>query len=478
MKDGNRARKGVLTQEAGPEPGPARRADSRRVGPLHNYEHHTHRRRQRKPASHTRSSPPLCSAFGTLQVQQDKRFRPEPPRFVGRKAECRALDTVLTGGRAALIRGEAGIGKSALIGRWLSQHTGQAQFRTQCNTTDESYSAIRRLWRHLPISPRTTVEEVLDLVTRELAIRGRCVLIVDDFHWADVATRQLVRLLCGSLPPGADLLIATRPVARLDEQVLRTSVRLDLLPLNREELTDLVASSSTAWTPVDVKNLESLTSGLPLLVVELIHRVEIGGPGTLLGAASQGLVTEHLVEQLLESVSRPTREFLAVAALLDATIDVEASTAVLRSTTERISEFIDEACTARLLDAGPPLRFRHDLVRTAIVDALQPGRRAQLHKACAEVLSGRSAWISARHLLRTSGAVPLREVRRSVLDAATSRLGRGRCAFWSRTRSQCDARQLPNQSPATCDAAADRRRCRPRAFVRRRVGSPRRIGDG
>src|ERR1700760_73461 len=133
--------------------------------------------------------------------------------LIGREREMALLTGLLAEaargrGRAVLIEGEPGIGKSALVQEAIAQAP-----ESGCEVI---WCAGDELSQALP-PPALLTEQLLALVTEQCTARPT-ILVVDDLHWADRASVTLWGLLARSAPKLPLLLAGTmRPVPRRDD---------------------------------------------------------------------------------------------------------------------------------------------------------------------------------------------------------------------------------------------------------------------
>ena len=221
---------------------------------------------------------------------------------------------------------------------------------------------------------------VFDAVARLLGQAAPVVVILDDLHWADPSTLELLRFVAGQSHPGGLLLVgAYRPDELGDRLVaalagLSTAAdRVPLRGLTAGETAELVATlagdeAASRWAAV----VHERCDGHPFFARELSQLLAGGGQVTDVPAAVRDVIQRRL--------GRLPEE---CAALLDvaAVAGVDLLPDVLAEVTGReagaIADLIAEAVAAGVL--VPPGRFTHDLYRDTIYSALPPGRRLDLH---------------------------------------------------------------------------------------------------
>jgi DNA-binding CsgD family transcriptional regulator/tetratricopeptide (TPR) repeat protein len=302
-----------------------------------------------------------------------------------RSAELRALAAALaavdeTGrGKLALVRGEAGIGKTALVDTFTASVRAGRVLRAACeplNTpsplgpfleiADGVGGDLARVAAAGPQPYALTAELV-----RELAA-GPAVVLIEDIHWADEATLDVLRLLTRRLESVPTLVIATyrddeitrsHPLRAVLGEFGARALRVTVEPLSPDAVAELAANSG-----VDADALYRRTSGNPFFVTEALAGDGKGVPETVRDAV----------------LARASRLGDEARALLDAVAVVPPSIerALLDRLVPNADAALDECTSVGMLraDAGR-VGFRHELARIAIEDALPPGARRTLHRA-------------------------------------------------------------------------------------------------
>src|SRR6266508_3898318 len=224
--------------------------------------------------------------------------------LVGREAELDLLDAALegllagtaVGGCIMLVSGEAGIGKSALVKRFTERHVAAARFllgvcdplltpRALGPLHDIARQTGGRLAALLAAgSPR---EKLFAALLDELDQRTRPqVMVVEDAHWADEATLDLLVFLGRRLERTPAMLIVThrddelaadQPLLMVVTSLPRGAVRrLPLQPLSEPATAELARRAGRPAAGV-----RALTGGNPLLVTEVLAAGEPGVPATV-----------------------------------------------------------------------------------------------------------------------------------------------------------------------------------------------------
>lgn len=369
--------------------------------------------------------------------------------LVGRADELGALAAVVRrvrqGGQIAVVEGEAGIGKSRLVGAALDA-AGAAGTTVLSTAADEldvhrPFAAILGLspaganarWRD-PIrdamglaGPGLDVEgerrfrvaeAVLELLERE-CMRGPVVVAVEDVHWADPATigvlAQLARAL-GTLPAAMIVSARPQPRRRALERLLalletQRALTVRLGPLDDGACAQLVASLVGATPGPRLLRQTRGAAGNPLFVSELIEALAADGvieDADGMAEVSLSQETPSLPMTILHRLSfldPETLELLGLASVLGTSFTA-ADLALLAG--RPVAQLVGTLQTARRAEvitaAGDRLAFRHDLVRGALYEDMPLSVRRALHAEFARSLAraGEPPERATEHLLRAA----------------------------------------------------------------------------
>ena len=291
-------------------------------------------------------------------------------------------------GRVVLLHGEAGIGKTSLVNALRADPPDGARVlvgscdamstpRTLGPLRDLAPSVGPRLGEALRAGDR---EEVFTALRDELAVAPGTVLIVEDAHWADEATLDVLRFLARRIDDLPAVVVLTyrdeldrdHPLNRLLGD-LGHGDRVERIALRH--LSAAAVGALTAGSGLDADRIYAITEGNPYFVSELVASAdEARVPPTVVDAVTGRLrrldaVTQDHVEQLAVVPSAVDHDLLARL--------VPGSEGALRAAEE-----------GGLLAVSPDgVRFRHELTRHAIVDALPTSRRIELeHRVFVELL--------------------------------------------------------------------------------------------
>ncbi len=354
-----------------------------------------------------------------------------PPRpvieLVGRDEEVGRVTEALGRdgeGGAVLLGGDAGIGKTALVGRVLARAGDRRVLLGHCVGevgTSLPYLPFVEVFAGLDARERDLVDDLVvahpglvplvprlaagargdavraDLVEAvhgalaDLGRRGSVLLVVEDVHWADESTRELLTLLfTRGGPDGVGLLATYRsddvhrrhPLAGALALWSRLPglVRVDLGPLADGDVRRIVRRGGGALSPRVVDHVVHRAEGNAFFAEELAAaaRSGSGDPADL----------TRLLLARVDLLDDPAQGVVRVAAvigrrvphaLLERVAGVEPSVlrAALRSAVEH---HVLEAWGDRGYE------FRHALLTEAVTDDLLPHERLQLHRACADAL--------------------------------------------------------------------------------------------
>lgn len=262
-------------------------------------------------------------------------------------------------------------------------------------------------------------EAIGDWLSALAAERG-LLLTLDDLHWADIGTLDLIGHLARTRPDLRLALIgayrsdpAEQPahLTRAIAEMSRTR-RLTLLQIERmdePEIATLAANLlGAALDPAARSYLYAQSGGNPFFAEEIAQswaerrQLQLNG-GFWALVAQRPATSPSLAVALRERLARLTPETLqalAAAALIGRSFSLDLLSAALGLSLEQIDPHIRRAVAAQLLDQPEPLSasFRHDTIREALSADLSLSARRRLHRQIAEAL-GRQPGAGARSAL-------------------------------------------------------------------------------
>jgi DNA-binding SARP family transcriptional activator len=332
--------------------------------------------------------------------------------FVGRETELETLDAAAAlarsgAGHLVVVLGEGGAGKTRLLGHWAQQAATSWQILYgRCDRDDASPFApfVEALGARLDVravgvangdlgGARSRLFAAITDHVLDAASARPIAFVIDDLHWADDSTMELLRYLARRAGQTPVLILLSCRSNEAPAQLTALAQDpgygiVDLPGLSAAEVATLVASSPLARHPGLAADVYDLSAGNPLLVRQVLAQLEVGGADER--QATRGLAA--VIDRRLNTLGDTTLRVLSVAALLGETFDlVELETAVDRaeSDPEHVLGAVEAAQRARLVvavDDGERWRFTHDLIREGILRRLSGPRRRRLHGQIADAL--------------------------------------------------------------------------------------------
>lgn len=377
--------------------------------------------------------------------------RVSSPVLVGRSDELGRLRAALElsfEGRssATLIAGEAGVGKTRLVSEFsdLARGTGALVLAGGCvplgdgalpyapvvealrglvrrvgpegleTVLGEGRSELARLVPDLgPVtggsasglsfdSAQGRLFELLLGVLERLAARAPVVFVVEDLHWSDRSTRDLLGFLVRNLRDAPVMLAFTyrsdelhrrHPLLPFLAELQRTGrvERLEILPFDRRESAEqLGAIAGHDLDAALVDSIHARSGGNPFFAEELL--VAAGEDGrTDLPSTLRDVLLARVAE-----LTEPTQEFLRIASAAGQRVDPTLVAVAAAMDETAVYEALRECVGRQVLVPDPTAgaeryAFRHALLQEAVYDDLLPGERTRLHSAFARTLEAGSA---------------------------------------------------------------------------------------
>lgn len=362
------------------------------------------------------------------------------PALVGRGPELAVvadrLDELSTGTGALLtIAGEPGIGKTTLLealerqarDRGFAVHSGRspaaagapafwpwaqvvdsiastlddAALRQACAgaarpVAQLSVSVAERTGLTAPIAGgdpealRFLLYDAVATFVRQATGPAPVVITLDDVHWADRPSLELLSYLTPAVAAQPVLLVAAYrdlPAERTEalDATLATVAREDVAyelvltglgPSDIAGLLDPVPGRDDAGLAAV---LHQRTGGNPFFVRQLVRL----GPDPASGPAPRGV--RHVIARRLDALPASSRTLLDAAAVIGRDFDLRAAAAAAALPTDAALDAFDEAVRHGLVERGPDgdRRFVHALVQEVVADRLPAGRAARLHAGVA-----------------------------------------------------------------------------------------------
>ena len=380
----------------------------------------------------------------------DMAVRVSSPVLIGRSAEVGRLRLALRAaaegeGRSVLIAGEAGVGKTRLITEFADEATrgGVVVLLGGCVDLGEGAApyapfveAIRGLVRELDdadveriIGPARSelarlvpdlgpaeddrasglnidsaqgrLFELLLGVLQRLADRAPVLLVVEDLHWSDRSTRDLLAFLVRNLREAAVTLVGTyrsdelhrrHPLLPFLAELERTGwvERLELHPFDRRDAAaQLRAIAGRELDAGLIESIHARAGGNAFFAEELLAAAGEDGRSELPATLRDVLLAR------VAGLAEPTQEFLRIASAAGQRVDPALLAAAAHIDEGTLYDALRECVGRQVLVPDPTTgveryAFRHALLQEAIYDDLLPGERTRLHSAFARTLEART----------------------------------------------------------------------------------------
>jgi DNA-binding CsgD family transcriptional regulator/tetratricopeptide (TPR) repeat protein len=282
-------------------------------------------------------------------------------------------------GRIVLVAGEAGVGKTATVRAFCER---QSAARTCWGDCDDLFTP-RPLGPFLGGALATAVPDgagAHEVAHALLDAPRPSIVVLEDLHWADEATLDVLRVLARSIGRAPLLVVGTYRDDELErthplrvvlgELAPREPVQQVAVPrLSAEAVAELAEPQG-----VDPRELYRQTSGNPFFVSEVLASGNGAIPGTV-RAAVLGRAAR---------LSPAARELLDAVAVSPQRVEVW----LLEALAGEHAGALEECLASGMLAAQPrSVGFRHELARRAIEEALEPRRRLALHRRALDALA-------------------------------------------------------------------------------------------
>jgi DNA-binding CsgD family transcriptional regulator len=346
------------------------------------------------------------------------------PPMIGRQDELdalvRALERAQSGrGSVAVIGGEAGIGKTTLAGELRSAAAARGMAVLWGRTPEAAWAGPFAPWIEAfdtldggsaplfqtdgDLSTEDRQTQIHDRVLRQLMAtitRKPALLVLEDLHWAQPATLDLLRHVAfGSTRSGLLIAVTCRtsaaaphlPLGKTLGHMRREADVLDisLTGLDRAQLRRLLPETS----PQQIDRILAETNGNPLFAIALGQT--LGKPSGAAGSARPGdsdlpLALRQAIGQRIDALAEPTQQILSTGAIFEDAFNVSTIAALESLPEEEVIEALDEATVAGFVQPGSGLDefvFAHAIVRQAVLASWQPSRLVRQRRRIAEQLA-------------------------------------------------------------------------------------------
>ena len=386
--------------------------------------------------------PQVLAALAPLGVVPPATAPAPHEQLAGREREQALLREHLAAalagrGGLVLVGGEAGVGKTTLAEALCREATARGALVLVGRCYDLAETPPYGPWLEIiarypaapglpPLPAAVTDRAALAAVAGQAALFDQVlawfaavaaarplVLLLDDLHWADPASLDLLRTLARTLAGLPLLLLATyradeltrrHPLYALLPALVREAqaTRLDLHPLDEAALEALVAARY-ALPDADaarlVASLRARAEGNPFYAGELLRTLEEGGIlardgdawrlGDLAGGRVPPLLRQ-VIEARVARLGEGARALLAMAAAIGPAVPLDLWAAVAGVGEEALLEPVERAAEAGLLTEaadGASVRFAHALIREALYEGTAAIRRRAWHRRAGEALT-------------------------------------------------------------------------------------------
>jgi len=364
------------------------------------------------------------------------------PVFRGRAHERQALDRLLDGIRhgessALVVRGEAGIGKTALL-QYCARQAPDCRVARIAGVESElelPFAALHQLCAPmlpnvstLPEPQERALHVAFGLVTgsapdlfilglavlsllAEVAVKQPLICVIDDAQWLDEASAQVLAFVGRRLlAEGVLLLFAVRETG--GERLFPDLSELTVQGLTIDDARALLAATVAGRVDDSVRDrIVAEARGNPLGLLELprgMTQGELAGGFAIPAAGTVSSSVEDSYLRRVRSLPAATQQLMLLAAadsVGDATTVWRAAASVGIGT-----DAVDAAATEQLLEIGLRVRFHHPLVRSAVYRSASEAERQTAHGALAAVTDAatdpdRRAWHLAHAATGPDGQV-------------------------------------------------------------------------
>jgi serine/threonine protein kinase/signal transduction histidine kinase len=232
---------------------------------------------------------------------------------------------------------------------------------------------------------------------QQISVAGRPALVImDDLHWTDAATRRFIIHWNKELEQSNGwytlLAVGTRPSVEVVEVRSSCKVEVELPPFTEEEVEELFDAFGSTIGVSELAILKELTAGNPLMVVETVRELSstAKNKSSTLSQKLVGLRAQGLFAGRIGRVSEPTRRFLRLAAQLGQSFQPLGLGHAAGMDSTKVFECLSEARAESIVweDATTgKYYFLHDRMRQHLSEELEVDEKADLHLRYAQYLS-------------------------------------------------------------------------------------------
>jgi hypothetical protein len=361
----------------------------------------------------------------------------------GRDAELAVIDVALGQARdgrggVLLVEGGAGLGKSRLLEEAVSL-AGRAGLRAAVGRADVDDNAVPQaplmsacFGGNAPLLDRSELSALrvlggdrywvlleLEALLERAALEHPMLICLDDLQWADAGTLEALRVLparLGDVPivwiaayrTGQASALLLRTVAELEEA---NATRLVLDPLDEDSVGQIITDVMSAPAGVTLMEIAENAHGVPFLLIELLRGlleeglVRIDRAQAVLVEARLPSRVRDSMQERLDRVPAPARRAAVAASVLGQEFRFDDLATMLGSEPAALLEPVEDLVRAEIVaESGEHLRFRHDIIRQAVLDSVPAAARRALDRQAAGILLA-------------AGAVPLEIATRLAASA-------------------------------------------------------------
>lgn len=357
--------------------------------------------------------------------------------LIGRGLELDRLTAALArvpaeGGRMALVRGEAGIGKSRLLAEFsaLAAERGLTVAAGRCHGTEQilplqpwidvlrgpagtldpalserlGTTAAQHLSRAFPeLAPAGTqpagsgeqyalLFDALARLIGLLAAERPLILLLEDLHWADELSARFLAFIGRRIERARVFIIgSTRPEELVDAPVLAQALKelrgearveeVALGPLSQADALALVRALQPAGSVQGTDEVWDIAKGNPFVITETVRAMRAGARGGI----SRGV--QDFVADRLDRLSERARHVVATAAVIGREFGFPLLARAARLDEQAAADVTEELVRRRVFETiGEGFDFCHEWIRRVAYHRLLPQRRAVLHAAVGEAL--------------------------------------------------------------------------------------------